>query len=223
VQLAQAHKGRCLQGHLPCDDLEHFIHRHIKTEVASLPVSAADVRAGRAIAYPCHRVGMVELAQAVSGGPVIGPMRVAVQHEELSDRYGVVEEQVIESWKQEDRDARSFDRQEAQRLAPTGEVGRFVQFSTGKSRRRPFDPIERENYLANRPSYYLLGYGVNGQLHPIATVRIPGTTTLLKIDVSESVQPLSQRKSKWMRRQGINPRTAETLIQEAVSVWWSVR
>jgi hypothetical protein len=78
VQLAQAHKGRCLQGQLPCDDLEHFIHRHIKTEVSSHPVSAADVRAGRAIAFPCHGVGIVELAQAVSGGPVIGPMRVAV-------------------------------------------------------------------------------------------------------------------------------------------------
>jgi hypothetical protein len=176
-------------------------------------------------------VGIVELAQAVSGGPVVGPMRVVVQHEELSDRYGLVEEQVIESWKQQDREERSADgrvwdpvqHKMSQQLAPTGEVGQFCQFSTGKSHRRPFDPIERENYLANRPSYYLLGYGVNGQLHPIATVRIPGTTTLLKIDVSESVQPLSQRKSKWMRRQGINPRTAETLIQEAVSVWWSVR
>jgi hypothetical protein len=141
-------------------------------------------------------VGIVELAQAVSGGPVIGPMRVAVQHEELSDRYGVVEERVIESWKQDDREARSADRQEGQRLAPTGEVGRFCQFSTGKSHRRPFDPIQRETYLASRPSYYLLGYSVDGQLHPIATVRIPGTNTLLKIDVSESLQEVSQRKRK---------------------------
>ena len=221
VQLAQANKSRCLQGHRPCDDLEHFIHRHIKTEVSSHPVSAADVRAGRAIAYPCHGVGVVELAQAVSGGPVVGPMRVGVQHEEMSDRYGVVEERVIEDWKQEDSDARSADRQEAQRLAPTGEVGRFCQFSTGKSHRRPFDPIERENYLASRPSYYLLGYSVDGQLRRFATVRIPGTKFVLKVDVTETIKAPSQRQSKRMHRQGLKPKTAETLIQEAVEAWWN--
>jgi hypothetical protein len=223
VQLAQAHKGRCLQGHRPCADLEHFIYRHIKTEVSSHPVSAADVRAGRAIAYPCHGVGMVELAQAVSGGPVVGPMRVAVQHEELSDRYGVVEEQVIESWKEDDRDARSADRQEGQRLAPTGEVGRFVQFSTGRGRRR-MDPIEMSNYIASRPKYYLLGYSVDGQMRRRATVHIPGTKFILNVDVSESMKPLSQRQSKRLHRQGIHPRTApsaEGLIQEAVEAWWA--
>ena len=222
VQLAQAHKGRCLQGHLPCKDLEHFIHRQVKTQVASRPVSASDVRAGRAVTFPCHGVGMVELAQAVSPSAegVVGPVRVAVQHEELSDRYGVVEEQVIESWKQDDRDDRSLDRQEAQQLARTDEVGKFGSI-VDPNRRRRLDPIEMENHIANRPSYYLLGYGLDGQLRRHATVRIPGTKLTLQVDVSESVQPPSQRKSKWLRRQGINPRTAESLIQEAVEAWWN--
>lgn len=223
VQLAQAHKGRCLQGHRPCSDLEHFTHSYTQVEVSSGPVTAADVRAGRAIAYPCHGVGVVELAQAVSGGPVIGPMRVAVQHEELSDRYGLVEERTIESWKQEDREERSELRKAAQQHAPTGEVGQFIQFGTGKSHRRHLDPIEMEKHVANRPKYYLLGYGVDGQLRRFAKVRIPGTKFILQVDVSQSVQMLSQRKSKWLRRQGINPRTAEVLIQEAVAAWWAVK
>ena len=150
MRLAQANKGRCLKGHLPCSHLEHFIHTYTQVEVASGPVKSSDVRAGRAIAPACHGVGIVELAYVVSGGdeprlrwdsnnqplpPVvvkpIGPKRVAVQHEELSDRYGLAEERTIEGWKQDDREERSAQRQDAAQLAPTGEAGQFTQFSTG--------------------------------------------------------------------------------------------
>ena len=222
VQLATAYKGRCLKGHALCQDVEHYIHTFSKTEVTSHPINVADVRDGRAvIAYPSHGLGIVELARAVSGGPVVGPMRVAVQHEELSDLYGVVEERVTGDWVQEDRDTRSSDRRLAQQQAPTGEVGRFVQFSTGKSWRRNIDPIEMENHIQNRPRYYLKGYGVDGDGRRIAKARIPGTNIVLHVDISQSIQELSQRKRKWLRRNGIEARAATALIEDAVAQWWA--
>ena len=221
VAMGTVYKGRCLQGHLPCHHLEHFVHTYTKVEVASGPVTAADVRAGRAIAPPCHGVGIVELAHNVSGGPVIGPKRVPVIHEELSDLYGVAEERVIETWKSDDRDLSSEQRREAQRLAPTGEVGTFVQFSTGKGSRR-LDPIEMDNHAFNRPRYYLMGYGVDDKLRRFAKVRIPGTRFILQVDVSQSVQAMGGNKRKYLKRKGIETHTEAALIESAVSQWWAV-
>lgn len=229
VQLAGAYKGRCLKDHPEdpdhnwlCPDWEHYVHTSTKVEVVSLPVNAADVRDGRAvIAHPCHGLGIVELARAVSGGPVVGPMRVAVQHEELSDLYGVVEERVTGDWKQEDRETRSFDRKLAQQHVPTGEVGRFEQFSTGKSWRRRMDPIEVDGFVQNRPKYYLQGYGVDDKLRRYAKARIPGTNIVLHVDVSQSIQELSQRKRKWLHKHGVETKTATTLIEDAVAQWWA--
>ena len=238
--VATVYKGRCLKGHLPCAHLEHFIHTYTKVEVASGPVTAADVRAGRAIAPPCHGVGIVELAQVVSGGDeprlrwdannkelppvvvkVIGPKRVPVIHEELSDLYGVAEERVIETWKADDRELESERRKAAQQHAPTGEVGTFVQFSTGKGSRR-LDPIEMDNHCFNRPRYYLMGYGVDDKLRRFAKVRIPGTRFILQVDVSQSVQAVGRNKRRYLRRKGVEPQTAEALILSAVAQWWAV-
>jgi hypothetical protein len=143
--------------------MEHYIHGSSKIEVASLPVNVADVREGRAITYPCHGVGIVELAHAVAKGPVVGPMRVEVQQEELSDLYGVVEERVTEDWKQEDRVARSFDRRLLEQPAPTGEVGQFGSI-INPHRRRRYDPVEVDGFVQNRPRYYLKGYGLDDKM-----------------------------------------------------------
>ena len=221
ARMGTAYKGRCLRGHLPCRHLEHFIHRYTQVEIASGPVTVSDVRAGRAIAFPCRGVGIVELAHAVSGGPVIGPKRVPVIHEELSDLYGVTEERTIESWQQDDREERSELRKAAAQHAPTGEVGQFTQFSTPTRSGRRMDPVDMDNHVANRPRYYLLGYGVDGQLRRFAKVRIPGTRFILQVDVSESVQELSQRKRKWLHRQGIQAQAADAIIEAAVAQWWA--
>jgi hypothetical protein len=216
-----ANKGRCLKGHALCQDVEHYVHTFSKVEVTSHPVTAADVRDGRAvIAHRSHGLGIVDLAHAVSGGPVVGPMRVAVQHEELSDLYGVVEERVTGDWKQEDRDTRSFDRRLAQQRTPTGEVGRFGNI-IDPHRRRRYDPIEVDGHVNSRPRYYLKGYGVDDKLRRYAKARIPGTNIVLHVDVSQSIQELSQRKRKWLRRNGIEARAATALIEDAVAQWWA--
>lgn len=221
VQLATAYKGRCLKGHALCQDVEHYVHRFSKVEVSSHPVNVADVREGRAIVpHYCHGIGIVELAHNLKRGPKVRPMRVEVQHEELSDMYGVVEERVIEDWKQEAREARSADRRLAQQHAPTGEVGRFGNI-IDPHRRRRYDPVEVDGFVQNRPRYYLKGYGVDDQMRRFAKARIPGTNIVLHVDVSQSIQELSQRKRKWLRRNGIEAQTATALIEDAVSQWWA--
>lgn len=224
VQLATAYKGRCLKGHALCQDVEHYNHRFSKVEVSTQPVTVADVRAGRAITHYQHGMGpvlMVDgLIRAWKQGPVQGPMRVEVQHEELSDMYGVVEERVIEDWKQDARESRSAEKRLAQQHAPTGEVGRFGVLHTIGGRRR-YDPVEVDGFVQNRPRYYLKGYGVDDQLRRFAKARIPGTNIVLHVDVSQSIQELSQRKRKWLRRNGIEAQTATALIEDAVSQWWA--
>ena len=78
-----------------------------------------------------------------------------------------------------------------------------------------------EKYIENRPRYYLKGYGVDDKLRRYAKARIPGTNIVLHVDISQSVQELSQRKRKWLRRNGIVPETATALIESAVSQWWA--
>lgn len=253
VQLVGKYKGRCLrphlecrdrrhhtngrcQGHPLCQDLEHYVHTFTKVEVAGRMIVHTD-REPTNGTYPV-------LSPEVSWLPgehmqvrgrsrfVQGKARVPVQHEELSDLYGVVEERVVETWKQEDREERRLDGKEwvhvkgaglklVAQTSSTGEVGRFVQFSTGKGWRRRMDPIEMETHVANRPKYYLQGYGVDDKLRRYAKARIPGTNIVLHVDVSQSIQELSQRKRKWLHKQGIQTKTATALIEAAVAQWWT--
>ena len=219
VQLAIAYKGRCLKGHALCRNGEHYLHTATKVEIASGPMSPADVRDGRAIPFSCHGVGIVELAHATSGNRPIGPKRVPVHHVELSDMYGLAEERAIEDWKQEDRDIRTFERQRIQQPTPTGESGRFGIFHD-PNRQSSYDPIDVEKHVNNRPRYYRLGCSVH-KLRRIASVGIPGTNIILKVDVSDSIQEMSQRKRKWLHKNGINPQTELQLIEQAVATWWA--
>ena len=214
------YRGCCLKGHSLCQDASHYVNRFTKVEVASGPMSPADVRDGRAIPFPCHGVGIVELAHAVSGARPIGPKRVPVQHEELSDMYGLAEERVTEDWKQEDRDFRSFERQRIQQPAPTGEVGRFGVFHD-PNRRSTYDPIDVDAHVENRPRYYQMGYSVDGQMHRCAKVRISGTNIIIQVDVSQSIQEMSRGKRQRLRRQGKELKTELQLIEQAVATWWA--
>jgi|GEM_PF-4899076 len=233
LDLVDKYKGVCLKGHKLCPELDHYVETTTKFERIKVrgrktsqpyfpthPITAADVREGRAIAPYCHGIGVVELAHAVSGGALTGPKRVPVQHEELSDLYGRVEEQVIADWKQDDRDQRRADRKLWGQAGPTGEVGRFGVFHD-PMKHATRDAIDMEGFFENRPKYYLLGYSVDNKLRRFARVRIPGTNIQLKVDVTNSIQGIkSEKKRKWLRKQGVRVVFDEILIREAVDAWW---
>ena len=75
VELAIQSKGLCLKGHPLCQEVEHYIHVVTKTEIASLPITPADVREGRAIPHYCHGVGIVELSQRGGSSRVMPNVR----------------------------------------------------------------------------------------------------------------------------------------------------
>ena len=220
VELAVQYKGFCLKGHALCRHVEHYTTVVTKIEIASGPISPADVREGRAIPFPCHGVGIVELAHAVSNGArPIGPKRVVVQTEELSDLYGQKEEQATDAWKAEDREQRTYDRIQASQLGPTGEVGRFGAFHS-VGRRSSYDPVDIDKHVNDRPEYYLMGYGVNGQMQRFAKVKIPGTNVILQVDISQSFQELGEHKRKKLRTKGVKLHSREALCKAAVEEWW---
>lgn len=239
VQLALEHKGKCLQGHPSCKEIEHYTHVATRMQFASLPISPADVREGRAIAPYCHGMGIVDLAHAVSDASewqvttsesaktevvalsaTVGPKRVPVRREELSDLYGLVEEKVIDDWKAEDREARSADRWLRQQTAPTGELGRFGGFHH-PIRGGGYDPVDVDNYIEKRPAYKIIGYGVNDKMKRFAKVAIPGTGIILHLDVSNSIQETSKTKRKRLRRHGFQVKSTEALCKQAVAIWWA--
>ena len=233
MQLGMAYRGRCLKGHLPCwatssGDFSHFVHRYTKVEIASGPISSADVRDGRAIPYPCHGVGIVELAHAVSGARPIGPKRVSVQHEELSDLYGLAEERVIDDWKREDREARAYKAKLDSELHPSGDQRGFGKLINTHLRHLEMDPVQRQQWNDTKPEYKLVGFGVNAQkMSRTAEVRIPGQNIRLFVDVPVNLSTLSANKRRKVLRYGhkakVSGKEVHELCLSAVRQWWAKR
>ncbi len=195
VKFAMKYKGVCLEGHALCPQIEHYTQVVTHTQPAWTRVDC-----------PPHLLAR-------------SPQRVIVEREELSDLYGQVEERAIDAWKVEDRDQRRDERLRASQHAPTGEVGRFGgfrRFGTNSS----YDPVDIDLFVNQRPRYYLKGYGVDDKLRRFAKVQIPGTTVILKIDVSLGLQELSKRRRKSLRRTGVKLQFTEQIIRAAVDEWW---
>ena len=64
-----------------------------------------------------------------------------------------------------------------------------------------------------------MGYGVASDLGRFAKVRIPGTTVILQVDISQSFQELSRYKRKKLNRKGLRLYSREALIKQAVAAW----
>ena len=216
VKFAMKYKGVCLEGHPLCPEIEHYTLVFSKSEAAwTRKASTTTI---------CRRI--VEAHTSTPGLMRRSPQRVVVEREELSDLYGQVEERAIDAWKVEDREARRFDGRTPDRfgklrenLAPTGEIGRFGAFHL-VGRRSSYDPVDIDQFVNQRPRYYLKGYGVDDQLRRFARIQIPGTTVILKIDISLGIQELSKRRRKSLRRTGIKLQFTEQIILAAVAQWW---
>ena len=59
------------------------------------------------------------------------------------------------------------------------------------------------------------------KLRRIASVRIPRTNIILKVDVSDSIQEMSRGKRQRLRRQGKQLKTELQLIEDALTTWWA--
>ena len=131
--------------------------------------------------------------------------------------YQVFIEDLIDTWKAQDRERREYEWKLEQRRLHHGERGRFG---------RRFDPVARDVFMASQPEYYLVGLGVNPfTFKRVALVRIPSTYVHLFVDVASAVKGLSKSKRRKIARYGAEPPTEamesiHSLCQKAVRRWW---
>lgn len=90
--------------------------------------------------------------------------------------YEFFSEELIDWWKADDREERAYlHRLETRRIHAAPRI----------RRRGQFDSIRREQYLADRPQFILLGIGVNAfTQHRVAKVEIPELDKVVWVDIS---------------------------------------
>ncbi|MDD5094390.1 MAG: hypothetical protein PHV74_08440 [Dehalococcoidia bacterium] len=120
---------------------------------------------------------------------------------------------LIGEWREDDRAELSEQiRLEQQLLHQTSDL-------TGWGRR--FDPVQREQFLADRSPYYPEGFGVSAlTFKRIARIRIPSAYTRLHVDLPKG--KLSRNKRKKLRREQIRKdgEMIDCLCQLAVDDYW---
>ncbi|HZA21238.1 MAG TPA: hypothetical protein VFA32_01285, partial [Dehalococcoidia bacterium] len=134
--------------------------------------------------------------------------------------YELFIEGIIDSWKAEDRERRNYECKLEQQQILDSTYGRYGT---------TFDPVARDVFVNSRPSYYLVGLGVNPFTYQrVALVRIPSTFIHLFVDVGTAVQDVSKNaRCKALRhgkvRNGALMAKIDELCKLAVEDWWSVK
>ena len=123
-------------------------------------------------------------------------------------RYEIRSANMIEEWKRADREERSYLWKLLER--------RLHAAPNKRIRRGPFDSIRREQFLAERPIFLVVGIGVNAfTQRRVAKVKIPGLEKVIWVDLS-GVEVSKNRLRKLSRRGGKIPEAIHSRIQEAV-------
>ncbi|MBI4288978.1 MAG: hypothetical protein HY671_11190 [Chloroflexi bacterium] len=195
VKLWEQHGNRCLQGHLNCPDMGHYLRQTQKLEIAA-----------REVTLVCEE-GPAKGVEFRT----FGVKRFIVPTEEwIGGVYFLKEEDAIAYWKAEDRDRRAFlHRKEQRQLHALPDI----------THRGQFDSIARDEFMMKRPLWEIAAYGVNPlTLEKVARVIIHGTHETLWVDLSGLKKPSKNQKHKYARYgEGEAPRTIREQIEDRVS------
>ena len=204
VRLFEEHGNECLQGHPVCPDRAHYELSetvHVPRYTQTPKTFTGDNRTNEYLREKTRQKLRVEV-------PGFGRL------------YDKIAEAAIHSWKAEDTERRVYEWKLEQRHIQDGTYGRY-----GGS----FDPVARDVYVNGRPSYYLVGLGVNPFTYKrVALVRIPSTSIHLFVDVGSAIQEVSKNaRRKAMRhgrlRNGVLMEKIDELCKLAVADWWTVK
>lgn len=105
------------------------------------------------------------------------------------------------------------------------ERARMHRVPDRKFRQGRFDTVQRAEFLAQQPSYYLVAVGVDAlTFRPVAKVRIPSTYINLFVDIGPALKGMGKNaRRKAIRYRGLTPEATEKagrLIEKAVADWW---
>jgi hypothetical protein len=146
------------------------------------------------------------------------PEQVTVWEWELATLADAAVEEAIATWKADDRELRALDWKREQQAILDGTYGTYGS---------RFDPVARDQFMAQRPVYYLKATGMDGMhARPVAVMRVPSTSIYLFIDVSAAFAPKATKNQRRLaRRRGkpvqVQAVTVEQLCEQAVQLWWN--
>ena len=136
--------------------------------------------------------------------------------------YRKMSEGAIDAWKADDREERSQLRKLEAEHIHDGTYGRWGS---------DFDPVTRDVYYQERPTYYMMGFGVSAESKQrIAVIRVPSTYIRLYVNVAPAFQDvsISRNKRRKMARYQSGPpapvwERIDTLCSQAVQEYWASR
>ena len=121
--------------------------------------------------------------------------------------YPVVSEDIIELWKADDREERSYVWQRERHL---------MHRAPRIRRRGRFDSIRREQWLAERPQFIVVAIGVNAfTQHRMAKVEIPELEKTVWVDIS--CVKLSKNKLRKMTRHACHSKGVPEELHKTVA------
>lgn len=158
-------------------------------------------------ATPQRRVTLVELFTQSQGFCVLRHGQSCPHL--LEHCYEVASEDLIATWKAEDRQERErLWRRERRRMHAAPQM----------HKRGPFDTIRREEHLAKRPTFEIVGIGIGAfTFKRVAEVRIPGLRLTLWVDL-QGLEGVSNNKLRKLARfkRGALPKKLVSQVEQRV-------
>lgn len=195
VKLWAKYGNRCLKGHLNCPDLSHYRHEVNKAIVV-----------GKAVQAPIYDRGGNDTGKRY---PSFTHRKVVDTHTEwVGGIYFIEEDGAIADWKADDR-ARSSDLWKLERR-------RMHVLYPHIHKRGQFDAIARDEYLAKRAVFEIVGIGISAfTFKRIAEVHIPSLKATLWVDLTgiEVDKSKSSRKLARFNRGAVPKQIEDRMVK----------
>jgi hypothetical protein len=165
-------------------------------------------------ATPERQAALVELFARCGGFCIYGhrPCHNPAHH------YENYIEDIIKDWVADDNARRAAEWRREQQLL------HHLPDERGWRRQR-FDPVAREQFLSQRPEFYLEATGISGLTFTrVAKVRIPGTHMRLFADIPRTKGMSAHKRRKIRRQLGLaveENRAIEQICQQAAKDFWT--
>ncbi len=188
LELWAKFNNQCLLGHNSCNIAGHYAYTANRATTTSEAYKVACVdKNGDKIVDATGKQYLVTFYR---------PVKSYYQETITIRLYDFLADTVVDSWKQDDRVARSeADRIESIALHSLGEVGKPI--------RGRFSNIARDIFHTNAPLYYLKAISFDVlRLTPFAKIKIAGSYAHLFISLGHSLDSVSKNKKRKAMRYG---------------------
>ena len=206
ANLCERDAFRCLKGHAQCPEKSHYQWAKPHQETVALPVRLPVLDKDTGLPRRDKTIPTWKFEQET------------VWEWEWAFLHDATVEETIASWQADDREQRALDWKLEQQAIIDGTYGKYGS---------RFDPVSRDQFMAQRPEYYLTATGMDGMhFTPVAVVRVPSTPIHLYVNVSAAFVKPTKSQRRHGRRHGKPVQqevTVEELCQQAVAWWWNKR